>query len=382
MRILLVEGSGRGFLNQYSHALAMGLHEGGDHVRLATGTRDELADWAVPFQKRACLFDGLRGWLCLRRQVEEYRPDLVHLQWVDRPIVALAFVRWAQARGIAVVYTPHNILPHERRWLSAPFFRALYRRVDRVVARDRHLGWALEELLDTPQDRLSYLPGSPNPLALPEFPRGQTPGLADRRPDELRVLFFGHGCARKGLDGFLEVVAGRKWPDNLHLVVAGEGVLTGVGGHLLERAKIRLRITVIDRYLRPAEVAHLFSGGDLLVMPYRKRCKSPLTDLAAAFGLPVLRSDRVQGAGFREWHHGLTYPHERSDLLAGLLHGFAIDPRAMGSLRDGVVQGESVQGAISRLAAGHLSMYRETLDGRARGSLAVGVVGGPAGGGL
>ena len=382
MRILLVEGSGRGFLNQYSHALAMGLHGAGDHVRLMTGARDELADWRVPFEKRACLTDGLPGWWCLRRQVEEYRPDLVHLQWIDRPLVALVFVRWAQAQGIAVVYTPHNVLPHERRWLSAPTFRALYRRVDRVVARDRHLGWALEELLDTPRERLAYLPGSPNPLALPEFPSATCSGLPERGPDELRALFFGHGCARKGLDGFLEVVAGRDWPDNLHLVVAGEGVLAGVEGDLLDRAKARVRVTVIDRYLRPVEVAHLFSRGNLLVMPYRKQCKSPLTDLAAAFGVPVLRSDRVQGSGFRDGQHGLTYPHEQPELLAGLLHGFAIDPKAMESLRDGFAQREPVQATILRLSEEHRVMYRETLAGRARGALAVGLAGGPVGGGF
>ncbi len=382
MRILLVEGSGRGFLSQYSHALALGLHDAGDHVRLMTGARDELADWRAPFEKRACLTDGLPGWWCLRRQVEEFRPDLVHLQWIDRPLVALAFVRWAQARGIAIVYTPHNILPHERRWVSAPFFRALYRRVDRVVARDRHLGWALEELLDTPQERLAYLPGSPNPLALPEFPSDACPGLADRRPHELRALFFGHGCARKGLDGFLEVVAGRDWPDNLHLVVAGEGVLTGVGEDLVDRAKARVRVTVIDRYLRPAEVAHLFSRGDLLVMPYRKQCKSPLTDLAAAFGVPVLRSDRVQGAGFREGQHGLTYPHDCPELLAGLLHGFAIDPKAMDSLCNGLAQRETVQATILRLSERHRLMYREMLEGRAQEVLAIGLAGSPVGGGL
>ena len=376
MRILLVEGSGRGFLSQYSHALAMGLHGAGDHVRLMTGARDELADWLVPFEKRACLTDGLPGWWCLRREVQEYRPDLVHLQWIDRPLVALAFVRWAQAQGISVVYTPHNVLPHERRWISAPTFRALYRRVDRVVARDRHLGWALEELLDTPRERLAYLPGSPNPLALPEFPSAPCSGLPERRPDELRALFFGHGCARKGLDGFLEVVAGRGWPDNLHLVVAGEGVLAGVEADLLDRAKARVRVTVIDRYLRPVEVAHLFSRGNLLVMPYRKQCKSPLTDLAAAFGVPVVRSDRVHGSGFRDGRHGLTYPHERPELLAGLLHGFAIDPRAMDSLREGGGQRESVHAAILRLSEGHRAMYRETLEARARGTLAVGLAGG------
>ena len=105
MRILLVEGSGRGFLSQYSHALAMGLHGAGDHVRLMTGARDELADWQVPFEKRACLTDGLPGWWCLRRQVQEYRPDLVHLEWIDRPLVALTLNVFGENLRFNILWT-------------------------------------------------------------------------------------------------------------------------------------------------------------------------------------------------------------------------------------------------------------------------------------
>ena len=361
MRILIVEGSGRGFLNQYSHALALGLHSGGDQVRFLTGARDELADWDVPFEKRACLARGMAGWWCLRRQVVAFSPDVVHLQWIDRPLAALAFVRWAQARGIAVVYTPHNILPHERRWISLPLYRALYRRVDRVVARDQHLGWALEELLDTPRERMVYLAGSPNPLALDLFPSSILPELAGHQPGRFRILFFGHGCARKGLNGFLQVVAEAKWPDNLQLVVAGEDVLAGVDDKLLKAARTRLDISVINRYLRAPEVKYLFSHGDLLVLPYRKQCKSPLTDLAAAFGVPVLRSDRVQGAGFRDGEHGLTYPHDRPDLLVGLLQGLVLDPAAMEVLHGRLKRQLPVQAGIQRLAEIHRCMYRDIL---------------------
>lgn len=381
MRILIIECSGRGFLNHYSHALAMGLHDGGDRVRLLTGTRDELGDWNVPFDKYACLSGGLAGWRCLMRQVTDFSPDIVHLQWIDRPMAALAFVRWAQARGIAVIYTPHNILPHERRWISLPLYRALYRRVDRVVARDLHLGWALEELLDTPHERMAYLAGSPNPLALDSFPSSIIPEVAEHRNGDFRILFFGHGCKRKGLNEFLQVVVGTNWPKNLHLVVAGENVLTGVDSELLKVAHTRLRISVINRYLRPPEVKHLFSHGDLLVLPYRKQCKSPLTDLAAAFCVPVLRSDRVQGAGFQDGEHGLTYPHDRPDLLVGLLQGLVCDPLAMKTLREKLEHQLPVMAAIQRLAQGHQSMYRDTLHGNATKVMKVGMAANEAAGG-
>lgn len=380
MRVLIVEGSGRGFLNQYSHALALGLYRAGDHVCLVSGVRDELADWEVPFDKLACLADGMSSWWCLRRKVREFRPDVVHIQWVNRPFAAMAFVRWTQSRGTALAYTPHNILPHERRWFSFPIYRELYGRVDRVVARDRHLGWALEEILHMPAERLSYLPGSPNPLALADFPWSEIPELPDRTPGEFRVLFFGHGNARKGLDGLLDVLSQQQWPHELHLVVAGEGVVAGISDKLLARARARLRISVVDRYLQTSEVSGLFSGGDLLVMPYRKRCKSPLTDLAAAFNVPTLMSDRVTGAGFIDGDHGLIYPYERTDMLANLLQGLATDPAAMASLRYRLVHRVPTEAAIDHLGDGHQQMYRAMLDEKASPAAVINMTGDTASG--
>ncbi|WP_428605256.1 glycosyltransferase [Sedimenticola sp.] len=366
-RVLLVEGSGRGFLSHYSHALALGLQRAGIEAQLLTGRRDELGDWTVPFHKQACLDAGRRGWCCVRRQIIETRPDIVHLQWVDNPFRALRFVRWAHGQGVRVVYTPHNILPHEKRWLMMPAYRLLYRMIDRVVARDAYLAWALEELLDTPGERLTLLPGSPNFLALQSLqgrdePRGDSPAPA-RDPGEHRLLFFGHGCLRKGLDRLLETVAGNRWPGTMHLVVAGEGVLYGIPDALLETARRAMRITLIDRYVAPREVAALFRDADLLLMPYVKQCKSPLLDLAAALRLPVLRSDRVQGADFREGVHGRTFSHDDHAAMEQRLK----QTRWLTGVRDSLAAMDDPLAAIDRLARGHRQLYLKVLANRIPG---------------
>ncbi|WP_029133158.1 glycosyltransferase [Sedimenticola selenatireducens] len=352
-RVLLVEASGRGFLSHYSHALALGLQRAGIETQLLTGRRDELGDWAVPFHKQACLDGGWRGWRCVRRQVIETRPDIVHLQWVDNPFRALRFVRWAHKQGVRVVYTPHNILPHEKRWLLMPAYRLLYRMIDRVVARDAHLAWALEELLDTPGERLMLLPGSPNFLALQALECQADSPAPKKVAGERRLLFFGHGCRRKGLDRLLETVAGNHWPGTVHLVVAGEGVLGGISEALLDAASRAARITLIDRYVAPREVAALFRDADLLLMPYVKQCKSPLLDLAAALRLPVLRSDRVQGAEFREGIHGCTFAHDDHAAMERRLK----QTRWLVGVRDRLAAMDDPLASIDRLAEDHRQLY-------------------------
>ena len=363
MRVLLVEGSGRGFLSHYSHALGMGLQRAGIEVRLLTGRRDELSDWPVPFHKHACLSTGYRAWRCVRAYVSEIQPDVVHLQWVDNPFYALSFVRWAQRRGVRVVYTPHNILPHERRWLLMPIFRQLYRRLDRVVARDAHLAWALEELLDMPQDRLVHLPGSPNFLALQALGKTVLPPCSGKRQGELRLLFFGHGCRRKGLEELLTLIVQKTLSDRMHLIIAGENVLRGIPPDLLATAGCNMRITILDRYVAPVEVASLFQNSDLLLMPYTKQCKSPLLDLAAALRLPVLRSDRVQGADFQEGLHGATFPHDDIRAMCDWLKETAWleqAKRELALLDDPLV-------SMDRLAAGHVRFYQNLKALRSAG---------------
>ncbi|MCW8907335.1 MAG: glycosyltransferase [Sedimenticola sp.] len=362
-RVLLVEASGRGFLSHYSHALALGLQRAGVETRLVSGRRDELGDWPVPFHKQACLDDGRRGWRCLRRHVVEMGPDIVHLQWVDNPLRALSFVRWAHRRGVRVVYTPHNILPHEKRWLLMPVYRLLYRQLDRVVARDAHLAWALEELLDTPGERVSLLSGSPNFLALQALEWQVDSPAPKKEEQEHRLLFFGHGCRRKGLDRLLETVAGNHWPGTMHLVVAGEGVLRDIPGALLDAASRAVHITLIDRYVAPREVAALFRDADLLLMPYIKQCKSPLLDLAAALRLPVLRSDRVQGADFREGVHGCTFSHDDHEALERRLK----QTGWLSGVKGRLAAMDDPLAAIDQLARRHRQLYLKVREERLRG---------------
>jgi glycosyltransferase involved in cell wall biosynthesis len=355
MRILLVEASGRGFLSHYSHALGMGLQRSGAEVCLLTGRWDELWSWPVPFLKHACLGTGYRAWRCVRTYVDEIRPDVVHLQWVDNPIHAYRFVRWAQRRGVKVVYTPHNILPHERRWLLMPAYRQLYRALDRVVARDAHLAWALEELLDMPRERVAHLPGSPNFLAMQTQSRETESPLPRLQGEQLRMLFFGHGSPRKGLDSLLRAVSGEQWSKQMHLLIAGENVMHGIAAETLAKARAAMHISVLDRYVAPDEVAVLFRDADLLLMPYTKQCKSPLLDLAAALRLPVLRSDQVQGANFHEQVHGVTFPHEDHTAMCDLL-------KQTGWLKEAKQRLEALDdpfGSMDRLAAGHGRLYQQ-----------------------
>lgn len=360
-KILIVEGSGRGFLSHYAHALALGLHEAGRRVRLVTALRDELAGWPAPFERRASLRPGIAGWLDAMSETRSFGPDVVHFQWLADPVGAALYVHRARRRGVAVLYTPHNLLPHRGRWMTMPLFRRLYRVFDRIIARDAHMMWAAHEMLGVDLDHMTTITGSPNIIAHPQAPRRLPEEAPLRRPGEVRALHFGHGCARKGLEPMLRALAGRDCPENLHLVLAGAGVARSIGADVIAAARRRVRISIIGRYLEPDEVGGLFAETDLVTMPYGKLCRSPILDLAAAFAKPVLRTDRVEATHFVEGEHGLTVANTDAGADAGafvdVLVRLARNPQTVAAMHDALGHGPGFAGEVTRLADAHASLY-------------------------
>ncbi len=367
-RILLVEGSGRGFLCHYAHALALGLNELGHDVSLITGTRDELSAWTMPFEKSACLHHGLAGWLCLARKVLACKPDAVHFQWVGQPLLASLFVLWLKRLGVSVVYTPHNLLPHRRRWLSTPFFHLFYRLMDGIVARDTHLAWGLEEMLGVGSERIALLPGSPNLLAHPVALKKPIAELPPREEGEIRLLYFGHGSSRKGLGLLIDALERLKDDAKLHLIVAGEGVLRQKESAGLRQLAGMVRTTIVSRYIEADEVSDLFRNCDLMIMPYAKQCKSPLTDLAAAFRLPVLRTNRVEAVYFIDGVHGYTIEGGDPDMMARAIMD-CVYPETLAALRDELNCEETVEAAIARLAQAHTHLYQRLIEEKSQAAL-------------
>lgn len=363
-KILIVEGSGRGFLSHYAHTLALGLHESGRRVRLVTAPRDELADWPTPFERRATLRPGIAGWRTLMAETRRFAPQVVHFQWLADPVGAALYVRWAQRRGAAVLYTPHNLLPHRGRWMTMPLFRRLYRVFDQIVVRDASMRWAANEMLGVDLDRMSMATGSPNIIAQAGAPRRLPPEAAERQPGEIRALHFGHGCTRKGLGPLLRALARTECPANLHLMLAGSGVAGGVDPAVMAAARRRLRISVIDRYLEPDEVGGLFDQADLVAMPYAKLCRSPILDLAAAFRKPVLRTRRVEATRFTEGRHGITVDDGDSIAFAATLVSLARAPGHLRAMKKALEHGPDFATEMAVLAATHSELYDRAVADR------------------
>lgn len=229
---------------------------------------------------------------------------LIHLHWVFlfafpgagrfpalRPIAHIWFLIWLRTchlLGMRIVWTAHNVLPHEPVFgddLSAR--RALVRASSLVIC---HSQSALAEFgsLGITARRSAVIQHGP---IAPKVSAGllRTPGSGD---EPRRFLFFGRVQEYKGVDDLLTAFLAIPDDADAHLTVAGECDDPGLRSRLCALAeKCGARVTLRLDYVPQEEVTQLFAAADVAVFPFRRITTSGSAILALAHGRPLIVPD-------------------------------------------------------------------------------------------
>lgn len=238
-----------------------------------------------------------------------FTPDIVHIHWPELYRSAPApsskekaafFLNALDAYrqvGATIVWTVHNLLPHESSVLDAEVYQGIIDRADLIV----HHCTASQRLLEE-----NYrLPRHVTQIVTPHghyfsYPSGVTKAAARLElgiPDDAFVyLHFGNVRRYKGLDNllaaFTKVRPNKKW-----LLVAGNySAVTGKGA-----LHDRLLIWWIRKFSRrtslhlrtvPSERVQIFmSACDCVVLAHNRGLNSGVAILGMTFGRPVIGPD-------------------------------------------------------------------------------------------
>jgi glycosyltransferase involved in cell wall biosynthesis len=249
-------------------------------VRRAGGARLIHLHWVFGFT-----FPGTRRFLVLRRIAQAW------------------FIAWLQIcrmLGVHLVWTAHNVLPHEPVFADDRSARlALINACDLVLA---HSEPVLAELaaLGGEVRKSAVIPHGPmvhGPLTpIPSLPSLHAEG------GSRRFLFFGRVQEYKGIDDLLTAFAAL--PDDLsaQLTVAGQcndPVLRDRLRALARRGGTRI-VLRLDR-VPEEEVAPLLAAADVVVLPFRRVTTSGTAILALSHGKPLIVPDL---AGLADLPHG------------------------------------------------------------------------------
>jgi len=296
--------------------------------------------------------------------------DVWHLHWpedvlkgharraVARTSKLLALLAAARARGTKVVWTIHNLGPHEPgdQRLARVFWAVFPRQVDGAIAltaTGAHA--AVERFPHLARVPLSVVPhGHYRSWYEPGPPRGDARVRLGLEPDSTTYLFFGQIRPYKNVGALLAAFSRITDPD-VQLVVAGEPRSPQIRREMTASAasdpRIHLRLGVVPE---PDVPTHL-AAADLVVLPFVEGFNSGSAMLALSLSRPVLLPHTPT---FRELRDNVGEPWVHlyeGDLTAGILE------RAAEAIR-------SLDGAPDlshfdwdRVAAQTLELYRKVV---------------------
>ena len=241
----------------------------------------------------------------MRGKLPSQIPLVMHLHWTtpvlhsihDRDkakAAADAYIKQvenAKSKGISVVWTIHNELPHDSVFEDMDL--DLQRRVLELCDATHIMSERTEELCS------EWFAGAPTETIRVPHPsyHGAYPdyiGRADARmqlgvsPGEIVFLLFGAIKPYKGLIECADAINALAEERPVRLVVAGRPDKASETAEFLERASTNPAIITHADFIGEQDVQVFFRAADISVLPYRRTLNSGSLALALTFGLPVV----------------------------------------------------------------------------------------------
>ena len=262
------------------------------------------------------------------------RPDVLHVQFLPllrwRVPLETWFLFYCKRLGIKMVYTVHDLLPHDtaqRHWRR---FHRLYQSSDALIC---HSESAKRQLVDDcriPSERIWIIPHGPLFYDCAAPFREHIRSKYSAEPGECLVLWQGLIFPYKGIDFLLDSwVKVQRAGGKARLVVAGTGSAELLSA-LVRKAEslgISASVTFDFRFLPLEELTSLYSAVDMVVYPYKAVTTSGALLTGVALGKPIIATNLKAFAEILE--HGenalLVEPGD-TQALAGSILRLASEP--------------------------------------------------------
>ncbi|MBX3011038.1 MAG: glycosyltransferase [Caldilineaceae bacterium] len=272
--------------NPYGGLLAQGLAKVG--VELVAGHAEEFNE----------------TWLYENRQ----QVDVLHLNWphymyhtadlnerVDRAATLVSNLALARALGYKVVWTVHNLYPHDTTHFTLDRLvrLALTQMATAVIAHCHHAEALVQQHFHR-TDKVFVIPHGhfidAYPNTVSRAAARQQLGIAE---DSFVYLFFGNVRPYKGLDQLLEIFTAL--PGQALTLLLAAKVYNEYGDQFVARARQSDPRIVVSpsRFFANEEFQRYFNAADVGVFPFVDVLTSGSTITALSFGLPVI----VPGVG-------------------------------------------------------------------------------------
>jgi glycosyltransferase involved in cell wall biosynthesis len=234
------------------------------------------------------------SWLRAVRWIAEprRRPDLVIFVWWN-PFFGIcygAIARMLKARlGAGIVFVCENVVSHENRFLDRTLTRMALSAADYFLVLSGVVARRIHSLFPTIPLRQAALPIY-DCYRTERIDRGEVrAALGLTRPT---VLFFGYVREYKGLRYLLRAMPLVLEKTDVDLLIVGEFYEDRRPyDALIEELGIGDHVKIVAEHVPDESVVSYFAAADVVVLPYVAATQSGITQVAFAFGLPVISTE-------------------------------------------------------------------------------------------
>jgi D-inositol-3-phosphate glycosyltransferase len=227
------------------------------------------------------------------------RPKVAHVQWFKFFPVDMLFVTLLHLLHCKVVYTAHNVLPHNPKKRDRFVYGWLYRHADAIIVHTNRSKVELMQLFDINGKKIQVihhgmLPSATNPDEVHQ--RSETLQATLHTKEKIVFASMGYQNSYKGIDLLSQVWTGNpELFNNDHLMLLIVGKVQDVDVNPLRACR---NVHVVDELVSDIDFDAYLSLASVVLLPYRNISQSGVLFTALQRNIPVL----VSNAG------GLTEP--------------------------------------------------------------------------
>lgn len=225
------------------------------------------------------------------RHIEEAKPDILHYQWVLMPTLDRLMFKRFKAMGIQLVYTAHNVLPHEERRWHRKQYASLHRTVNQIIVHSESNRRDLVETFMLDARKVHVIPqGNFSDFSGKALTKEKAKEVLGIDPKQRVILFFGLIKRYKGVEYLIKAfpMVKKRLPGTKLLIVGKPNEDFAPYRNLIADLGIVEDVLTHLRFIPYQELVAYFGAADVVVLPYLKTYQSAVVFTAYTFARPVI----------------------------------------------------------------------------------------------
>lgn len=257
----------------------------------------KLKTWFKYNSKRHSISKGL-SYLATILKIVYYvkkhpKIKVVHIQWLRLWRIDIIFAKWLKRRGIKVVFTAHNLLPHDSGKSQRVKYGIYYKTVDRICVHTETTKKELIEQFGIKPEKIEIIPHG---IIYSDIMNDTVVSLVQRykmkhdiSSETLVISSLGIQSFYKGVDILIKVWSKEKElysNTQIKLLIVGRN--SGLDFNAIKNLQ---NVIIIDDKVSNEDFQAFLEISDVILLPYRKISQSGVLFSAIARNKPVMVSN-------------------------------------------------------------------------------------------